>query len=112
MAISDRIAVMETGRIVQLDTAEMLYRHPASAFVAGFIGRANLLRATVESVSKDGAILDVGGQKLGVRADGALAAGNSVGIVVRPEAIAIVTSDHRSDGCRAGPDLSRRQDRI
>src|ERR1700710_1371830 len=64
MAISDRIAVMETGRIVQLDTAEMPYRHPATAFVAGFIGRANLLQATVESVSGGTAILDIGGQKL------------------------------------------------
>jgi ABC-type Fe3+/spermidine/putrescine transport system ATPase subunit len=93
MAISDRIAVMEAGRITQLDTAEMLYRHPASAFVAGFIGRANLLRATVESVSKDGAILDVGGQKLSARAEGVPAPGNPVGIVVRPEAVAIVTSN-------------------
>jgi iron(III) transport system ATP-binding protein len=89
MAISDRIAVMETGRIVQLDTAEMLYRHPASAFVAGFIGRANLLRATVESVSANGVILDIGGQKLAARAEGAPAPGHPVGVVVRPESIAI-----------------------
>jgi iron(III) transport system ATP-binding protein len=93
MAISDRIAVMETGRIVQLDTAEMLYRHPATAFVAGFIGRANLLHATVESVSGERAILDIGGQKLAVTAKGAPAPGNAVSIVVRPESVAIVTSD-------------------
>jgi len=93
MAISDRIAVMETGRIVQLDTAEMLYRHPATAFVAGFIGRANLLHATVESVSGERAIVDIGGQKLSVTAKGAPAPGNAVSIVVRPESIAIVTSD-------------------
>ncbi len=93
MAISDRIAVMETGRIVQLGTAETLYRHPATAFVAGFIGRANLLRATVESVSGDSAILDIGGQKLAVGARGAPAPGNPVSLVVRPELIAIGTSD-------------------
>ena len=68
MAISDRIAVMESGRIVQLDTAEALYRRPASAFVAGFIGRANLLRAIVESVSDGRATLDIGGNKLVMRA--------------------------------------------
>ena len=93
MAISDRIAVMETGRIVQLDTAEMLYRHPATAFVAGFIGRANLLHAAVESVSGERAILDIGGQKLAVGAKGAPAPGNAVSIVIRPESVAIVTSD-------------------
>jgi ABC-type Fe3+/spermidine/putrescine transport system ATPase subunit len=91
MAISDRIAVMEAGRIVQLDTAEVLYRHPATAFVAGFIGRANLLRATVESVSGDSAILDIGGQKLAAGAKGAPAPGNPVNIVVRPESVAIGT---------------------
>src|ERR1043166_5672150 len=42
MAISDRIAVMNAGTIAQLGDAEELYRRPASAFVAGFIGRTNL----------------------------------------------------------------------
>jgi iron(III) transport system ATP-binding protein len=93
MAISDRIAVMQAGRIVQLDTAEALYRRPTSAFVAGFIGRANLLRATVESISEGRAILDVGGQKLVVPAQGAPAAGDPVSAVVRPEAIAMVSSN-------------------
>jgi spermidine/putrescine ABC transporter ATP-binding subunit len=93
MAISDRIAVMAAGRIVQLDTAEALYRRPSSAFVAGFIGRANLLHATVISVSEGRVTVDVGGQKLAIRAQGAPAPGNPVNAVVRPEAIAIVSSD-------------------
>jgi ABC-type Fe3+/spermidine/putrescine transport system ATPase subunit len=93
MAISDRIAVMDAGRIVQLDTAEALYRRPASAFVAGFIGRANLLRATVESVSDNRATLDIGGQKLVIRSEGVPGPVNPVSVVVRPESIAIVTSN-------------------
>jgi iron(III) transport system ATP-binding protein len=96
MAISDRIAVMEGGRIVQLDTAEALYRRPASAFVAGFIGRANLLRATVRSVADGRATLDVGGEMLVMRAEGVPAPGNPVSVVVRPESIAI-------DPSNAGP---------
>ena len=91
MAISDRIAVMEAGRVVQLDSAEALYRRPASAFVAGFIGRANLLHAIVESVNADGAILDVGGQKITVPAQGA--PGAPVSVVIRPESIAITSAD-------------------
>jgi spermidine/putrescine ABC transporter ATP-binding subunit len=98
MAISDRIAVMETGRIAQLDSAEALYRRPTSAFVAGFIGRANLLRASVESVSDGRATLDIGGQKLVMPADGTPAAGDSVSVVVRPEAIAIVTMNTGATG--------------
>jgi iron(III) transport system ATP-binding protein len=93
MAISDRIAVMEAGRIVQLDTAEALYRRPTSAFVAGFIGRANLLRATVESVSDGQATLDIGGERLVMSAEGVAAPGQPVSVVVRPESIAIGTSN-------------------
>jgi iron(III) transport system ATP-binding protein len=93
MAISDRIAVMEAGRIVQLDSAEALYRRPASAFVAGFIGRANLLHAIVESVNANGATLDIGGQKITVPAQGVPAPGHSVSAVIRPESIAIASAD-------------------
>jgi iron(III) transport system ATP-binding protein len=89
MAISDRIAVMEGGRVVQLDTAEALYRRPTSAFVAGFIGRANLLRATVRSVAGGRATLDVGGEMLVMPADGMPEPGNLVSVIVRPESIGI-----------------------
>jgi iron(III) transport system ATP-binding protein len=92
MAISDRIAVMEGGRIVQLDTAEALYRRPTSAFVAGFIGRANLLHATVRSVAGGLAMLDVGGETLTMTAEGVPAPGSVVNVVVRPESIAIEKS--------------------
>ena len=93
MAISDRIAVMEAGRIVQLDTAEALYRRPTSALVAGFIGRANLLHATVESVGDTRATLDIGSQKLVMRSEGVPGSDNPVSVIVRPESIAIVTSN-------------------
>src|ERR1700710_2042065 len=89
MAISDRIAVMEGGRIAQLDSAEALYRRPNSAFVAGFVGRANLLRATVRSVADGKAPLDLGGQVLVMPAEGVPAPGSPVSVVIRPESIAI-----------------------
>ena len=49
LAISDRIAVMRQGRIEQVGTPEQVYRRPASLFVAGFIGQANLVAGTVAS---------------------------------------------------------------
>ncbi|MEV8338580.1 ABC transporter ATP-binding protein [Leucobacter sp. NPDC077196] len=48
LAISDRVAVMEGGRIAQLGTPEDLYRRPASPFVADFVGLSNRLEATLE----------------------------------------------------------------
>ncbi len=43
MAMADRIAIMDLGRIQQIDTPERIYRRPRSAFVASFMGRTNLL---------------------------------------------------------------------
>ena len=47
LVMSDRIAIMAAGRIVQIDTPERIYNHPRDQFVASFMGRTNLLDATV-----------------------------------------------------------------
>ncbi|WP_199753750.1 ABC transporter ATP-binding protein [Corallococcus sp. AB018] len=49
LALSDRIAVMNQGVIEQVDTPERLYREPATPFVAGFVGGANVLRGEVRA---------------------------------------------------------------
>ena len=50
LAMSDRLAVMADGRLEQIGTPEEVYRQPSTRFVAGFIGKANLLACTVEAV--------------------------------------------------------------
>jgi spermidine/putrescine transport system ATP-binding protein len=50
MTMSDRIAVMNKGRIEQLDTPQGIYDRPATRFVAGFIGNTNIVPVTVETV--------------------------------------------------------------
>jgi iron(III) transport system ATP-binding protein len=94
MAISDRIAVMERGEIAQVGDAEQLYRHPASVFVARFIGHANLLPATVVSVGAKGAKIDILGQHRvlpGLQSE--LQPGQTVTAVIRPEALEIFDAD-------------------
>ncbi len=54
--LSDRIAVMQAGRLRQIGSPQELYREPADRFVAGFVGRANLLPAQVEDASGDGSL--------------------------------------------------------
>ena len=49
LTMSDRIAVMSQGHVEQIGTPQDIYRSPASLFVAGFIGSANLLPGTVQS---------------------------------------------------------------
>lgn len=51
MAVSDRLAVMHAGVIEQVDTPRQVYLHPATEFVAGFIGRTNFFQATVTKES-------------------------------------------------------------
>jgi iron(III) transport system ATP-binding protein len=54
MALADRIAVMDRGRVLQLATPSMLYREPANITVAGFIGDGMVLPATVLSTPRAG----------------------------------------------------------
>jgi ABC-type Fe3+/spermidine/putrescine transport system ATPase subunit len=49
-ALADRIVIMQAGRIAQVGTPQEIYRHPASVFVARFLGFANLLNGPVEAV--------------------------------------------------------------
>jgi iron(III) transport system ATP-binding protein len=53
MVISDRIAVMEAGDVVQLGTAEEIYKKPANRFVADFIGTTNFIAGEVVEVRRD-----------------------------------------------------------
>ena len=91
MAVSDRIAVMHQGSVVQEGTAEDLYHRPASQFVAQFVGRMNLVVGRVAAIAGGTADITVLGTLISVplpRRD--LALGDPVQIIVRPEAIEIV----------------------
>lgn len=48
LSISDRVIVLQDGKIQQLDEPENIYRHPANEFVAKFVGHANLLKGSIE----------------------------------------------------------------
>jgi spermidine/putrescine transport system ATP-binding protein len=86
LIMSDRIAVMNSGRIDQLGTPEELYERPRTRFVADFLAVRNLLEATVEGVEGGRARLRTrGGATLAARDDGGYRAGASVCVGVRPE---------------------------
>ncbi|TVS06456.1 MAG: ABC transporter ATP-binding protein [Cyanobium sp. PLM2.Bin73] len=53
MVMADRLAVMERGRLLQCGTPDAIYRRPASAFVASFLGRSNLLRGQAHGSAVD-----------------------------------------------------------
>jgi iron(III) transport system ATP-binding protein len=93
LAMSDLVAVMDRGRIVQFGAPREIYFRPESEFVASFIGAANLLGGTsAASVSAGGVgtlLLDDGGEISCVFPAGS-SAGQAATVSVRPESISIV----------------------
>ena len=85
MVISDRIAVLEHGRVVQVGTAEDLFERPRTRFVAQFIGRTNLVDATVV----ERGLVARGGLRLRVET-GDAKTGDPVAVSIRPHAVTLV----------------------
>src|SRR6266850_1133584 len=90
LTMSDRIAVMNSGRVEQLGTPEELYERPATRFVADFIGTTNLMAGTVSAVESGEAVLRLdSGDDCRVVSEG-LAVGRRIELSVRPEAVGLV----------------------
>jgi spermidine/putrescine transport system ATP-binding protein len=89
LTMSDRIAVMNRGRIEQLASPEEVYERPATEFVAGFIGVSNLLPGEVESVSGEDVYLRLdSGPTVRTRGQG-VERGARCHAVVRPEKLQV-----------------------
>jgi iron(III) transport system ATP-binding protein len=91
LALSDTIAVMREGTIVQIDPPQSLYFEPANAYVAEFIGGANILTGEVEFV--EGGHLTVGTPLGSVSAPvrSGIRAGDAVDLCIRPEDLGVAT---------------------
>ena len=87
LTMSDRIAVMSRGQVEQIGTPEEIYAAPASIFVAGFIGSANLLPGTLERRRPTGrrCALDSGAASSTCRRPATPATGDPVTVMLRPE---------------------------
>ncbi|MBL8708323.1 MAG: ABC transporter ATP-binding protein [Rhodospirillaceae bacterium] len=88
LSLSDRIAVMARGKVLQIDTATALYEHPNCREVAGFIGNMNFLEGRIAGVEGGLAAIEIGdGQVVKVPANGQAAAGGNAILAIRPEKI-------------------------
>ena len=86
LTMSDRMAVMSRGRVEQIGTPEEIYGAPASVFVAGFIGSANLLPGVLESVSPVAVQVRLdGGAAVQVLGITQARPGDPVTVMLRPE---------------------------
>jgi len=83
MALSDRIAIMNSGRLEQLGDPGTLYDRPSTAFVAQFLGKTNILRAPVLGAADGSAQVRLNGHPVAV--PGVEAAGTEMAFSLRPE---------------------------
>ena len=85
MALSDQIIIMEKGVVAQIGTPQEIYYHPASEFVADFIGEANFLRGTLTSKNGDNGVVTVEGTPVDVVGASEMTEGGACTLVLRPE---------------------------
>jgi len=89
LVMSDRVVVMDRGRIVQAASPSELYDHPATPYVANFVGASNMIAATVAALSGPSLTIRTGGGEIRCAANGRrFEIGDHVVAAVRPEKVA------------------------
>jgi ABC-type Fe3+/spermidine/putrescine transport system ATPase subunit len=91
LAMSDRIAVLDLGRVVQVGSPWEIYNRPADTFVAQFLGPANLLQGQLESIDgRGGAVVRTPiGRLVALAPARELPGGSPVTVAIRPEALGL-----------------------
>jgi spermidine/putrescine transport system ATP-binding protein len=85
LTMSDRIAVMDKGVVLQVGTPRDIYEHPRTRFVADFIGETNFLDGEVIKVSGEDIVVMVEGLLVDARSELLTRTGQTVSVVIRPE---------------------------
>ncbi|MFQ5434858.1 MAG: ABC transporter ATP-binding protein [Anaerolineae bacterium] len=86
LTMSDRIAVMDAGKVLQVGSPEEVYEHPKTRFVADFIGEINFLEGTVAEIFGEDIAVSLEGQgTVQARSNVPVQQGQAVSVVIRPE---------------------------
>jgi iron(III) transport system ATP-binding protein len=98
LALSDRIAVMQLGKVQQFGTPFDVYAHPANRMVADFMGLVNLVPGKVREVSNGAGTVEIAGAiVIAVGALDGVSAGESVDVSIRPENIRLRAASASTD---------------
>ncbi|MDH4213326.1 MAG: ABC transporter ATP-binding protein [Candidatus Thorarchaeota archaeon] len=90
-AISDRVAIIQDGRVVQVGTPEEIYDCPANEFVARFLGSGNVLEGVVKEGQQGKTVINISGVEIPNRANMKL--GDRLKLSIKPEDITISTEN-------------------
>jgi iron(III) transport system ATP-binding protein len=93
LSLSDQIAVMRSGRIVEIGNPRKIYFNSDHQFVADFIGRANLIPGRVAAVDSNRVIIDSSIGRITARSNREIPVGSKATVCVRPEFIRVGASD-------------------
>lgn len=92
LSLSDKIAVMNNGQLLQFGSPAEIYERPVNRFVAQFLGLSNFLNGTVETSDAGNAVIRFGDYCVSVATSRAYAAGTAITVTIRPENL-IVSSE-------------------
>lgn len=97
LTMSDRIAVMSEGRILQIDTPVNIYDRPTTRFVADFVGETNFLTGKIKNiVTGEYVKLAIGNDLVDVRhRTNGIHPGDTVTVAIRPEKLSLVDTDEK-----------------
>ncbi len=101
LSMGTDVSVMNAGNMIQTDTPRRLYQHPATPFIASFIGETNLLAGTFTSVNGMPAAKTAAGTFVAAEARG-FREGDPVSVSIRPEAMQVLM-----DGAKGGDDVKQ-----
>jgi spermidine/putrescine ABC transporter ATP-binding subunit len=109
LTLSDRIAVMNAGRIEQIGTPDAIYSRPETRFVADFMGARNILETTVRRIDDADAQLDWQGTSLRapLLEHHWLSTASTVAVALRPEAVRIVAPSAAGENVASGQVVSK-----
>jgi spermidine/putrescine transport system ATP-binding protein len=93
LTMSDRVGVMQSGRLAQVGTPQEIYARPANPYVADFVGEANILTGTVVESDGGQVSLEAPGAPALRGVGTALRPGDQARLIVRPEAVRLVRGD-------------------
>jgi spermidine/putrescine transport system ATP-binding protein len=103
LTMSDRIAVMSAGRILQVDSPEVIYDRPATRFVADFVGETNFLTARIDTIVPGQHVkVAIGSNLVDVRhRTNGIHPGDTVTVAIRPEKLSLLPMNTRTENLKA-----------
>lgn len=96
MGLSDKVVILKDGLIQQVGSPKEIYQKPTNAFVASFIGRANIINGVIVKVEENDYTVDIKGKRFNVKSLNTYNLKDAVKLVIRPESIIVDDDSYKT----------------